>query len=125
MKNIRRDRIKVNHPFYEDCRDGFNLPYVFIFIKPERTEINPEMKLEYERREKIVEANGGRMCKSKHDACTTPLPSFQSWEFKDCIKAVEKLRRFKIVSHWNGVGCWTLSIGCVLRRRKNAKTKRK
>lgn len=106
------EHTKLDHPFFSYYTKGHHVPIVFVFNKPMRSEPDPEKIEEYERCKAIVEKHHGYMRQSQYEFTCTEQPRFTEVDVQELIKLVQKkFPRFKLLEHWNGVGCYTLSIG--------------
>lgn len=101
----------IEHPWFQYVTAGAS-PYTFIFNKPEWSTQDPVALAKWEANDKIVRAHGGRMLEDSYRVGRTHQPPFTEAEVKKLIALVCKHHpKLSIYTHWNGAGCYSLSIG--------------
>lgn len=99
------------HPWFQYAARGA-CPITFIFNKPEWSVQDPDARAVWEANNKIVQAHGGRMIEDGYRVGRTHQPPLTLKEVKKLIALVRKHHpKLDIYTHWNGTGCYTLSIG--------------
>jgi hypothetical protein len=116
------DKLKVQHPEFAYCGEGMvNTPIVFVFNRRLFKEPTQQQLAEYDKSAAIVERHGGYMRILRHEAGGKNAP-FTKAEVDAAILAVKRAHpRLEVYTHWNGVGCYSLSVGA----REKAKAKRR
>lgn len=103
-----------SHPDFKYCSVGA-YPFTFVFGRDHRKQPSDEQVAEYERKQKIVEANDGRMRFNLYDL-GDEIPAFS---LEDVAAMSEAVRRanfdLKIEAAWNGAGSRSFSVGCIYR----------
>ena len=119
------DTLKVSHPNFAYCSKGSatnNNHILFIFTRPLYNEPTAEQRSDYERRACIVEANGGHMNKSLHEEAGE-FPRFNKKDVADIKRLVARTHKdMRVVSHWNGEGCTSLTVACLSRSKAKRRT---
>ena len=100
-----------SHELFKWCAKGAN-SFVFLFERSRYIPLSPEGLAEYRRRLAIVRANGGHMILEEYQAGGQNQVLTES-DVKEMITAVQRDNPdLTVVTHWNGAGCYTLSVGC-------------
>lgn len=112
--------MKVDHPHFERCAKGSHTNeahIIFVFNRPMYPTPTAEQRADYERRQKIVRANGGHMTRPLHEELGK-LPPFSRKDVAAIKRLVAKTHKnLRVVDHWNGVGVYSLTVAALDRTR--------
>jgi len=104
------DHITIDDPEFSYCAAGAS-PMVFVFERPKHKPATPEQIADFRRREKICRANGGTVFGSEY-TLGRKNPTFSRTAVERLIKLVKRTYpKLDVYTHWNGEGCYTLSVG--------------
>lgn len=108
-----------SHPLFQwaskggwhQAPEGLAKPVVFVFERKSWLAPTPEQIAEYRVSRRIVEQLGGSMNKQEHEiAGKAELLSAK--DVRDILRAVRRDNpNAKVIDHWNGEGCYTMSVG--------------
>lgn len=111
---ILADDRKCSHPEFRYCAIGAR-PFVFVFDRPRFKTPTPKQIAEYQANEKIVKAHGGVMLRSEYELAGEN-PTLTAQDVHEAVKQVLLDNPdLELVDTWNGIGCYTLSVGCRLK----------
>ena len=86
-------------------------PWVFIFERPRWKKPSSGQVEEYRRNSTIVESLGGYMRKQEWEL-GGESPLLSKADVEDILSAVARDNPIgRIAQHWNGEGCYTMSVG--------------
>jgi hypothetical protein len=111
--------LTVDHPLFawasgggwNECPEGVERPCVFCFERPLWIEPTAWQARKYKVAQWIVERLGGHMVGREHEIAgrSQPLSLRDVGEILMAVQASNPTA--KIVSHWNGQGCYCMSVG--------------
>lgn len=111
--------LKCNHPLFEwssavawsQAPNGVQNPHVFVFERKRWITATDDQIAEYRRARSIVESLGGSMNRREFEIAGESA-KFSDSEVQEMIAAVTRDNpKAKVIQHWNGAGCYTLSVG--------------
>jgi|SRR6266850_4508623 len=110
-------RSQLTAELSNDAPHGLNQACVFVFERARWITPTPEQIREYRSNKKIVEKLGGHMCKMEHESAGES-PRLSKQDVQEILKAVSRDNPgVKIIEHWNGENCYTMSVGVEIARK--------
>lgn len=116
---MKFSKLSCSHPLFKwssagawhGAPKGLVKPVVFVFERRRWLTPTPEKRAEYRLAARIVEQLGGSMNQTEYEIAGKAEPL----SAKDVASILRAIRRdhpkAKVISHWNGVGSYMMSVG--------------
>lgn len=107
---IRFSKYWVSGSWHE-APAGLKRPGVFVFERQSLLDPTAEQIAEYRLAKRVVESLDGHMNKQEHEIAGK-AERISAQEVNSILRSVRRDNpKAKVISHWNGEGCYTMSVG--------------